>query len=296
MIKSTVRSAAILKLASLGIACATIAFVSPASRAAMIASDNASNYSSGGWGVSASNLGSGFGPWVSYTTNNNGPPYSGTYLDSSSKNISTSSYSWGVYANTPTALSPSVDLVREFLPAAGGYSDPSTLGTLFNQTFSVAMQADGIGGSGSAQGFSLDTGQGAGATASPLLTLEYAGGGNNSMTLIDNDGTDNTNVPITFANLNAGLIVTVAVGGVPDGFNQYTLTISPAPGNLTFSTPYVFSNYTVGPIQQVDMFDRNTDSNNYFNSLAISAEVPEPATLSLLGIASLLLGVRRRKA
>jgi len=270
-----------------------------AASAAQTAADNASNYSGGGWGTSAPNLGSGFGPWASFATNNFGPPYAGTYLDNSSTNVSTSTYSWGTYANSPTAAVPRVDLVRPFLPAAGGYSDPSTLGTLYNQTFSLAMQTYGVGGAGSTFGFSLDTGQGSGATADPILTLEYAGGGaTDNMTLIDNDGTDNTMVPLNFADINGGLLVSVKVGSNPDGLNPYTLTVSPAPGNSNFSTPYVYSNFINGPAQQADLFDQNTDSNGFFNSLAVSPEVavPEPASLGMLGgLAALLLNRRRNR-
>ena len=133
--------------------------------AAMMASDNAANYLGGGWGTSAPNLGSGFGPWASFATNNAGPPYAGTYLDNATTQFSTATFSWVNSANSPTALLPAVDLVRPFLPAVAGYSDPSTLGTLYNQTFSLAMQTYGVGGAGSAFGFSIDTGQGAGAVA-----------------------------------------------------------------------------------------------------------------------------------
>jgi hypothetical protein len=118
------------------------------------------------------------------------------------------------------------------------------------------------------------------------------------MTLIDNDGTDNTLVPLNFANIHGGLLVSVTVGSNPDGLNPYTLTVSPAPGNLTFSTPYVFSNYINGPAQQVDMFDQNTDSNGFFNSPAVSPEVavPEPASIGLLGgLAALVLNRRRNR-
>jgi hypothetical protein len=281
-----------------GLAIAAFACSSSITRAAMVASDNAANYNSGNWSLSAPNLGSGFGAWASFSTNNNGPPYAGTYFDTSGTNISTSSDSWGTYANNPTSAIPRVDLVRPFLPAAGGYSDPSTLGTLYNQTFSLAMQTYGVGGSSSAFGFSLDTGQGAGATANPVLTLEYAGGGSDNMTLIDNDGTNNTAVPLNFSNINGGLLISVAVGYNPDGLNPYTLTVSPAPGNSSFTMPYVFSNSTNGPIQQVDMFDLNTDSNGFFNSLSVSPElaVPEPTSLAMLGGVSMLLTFRRRKA
>jgi hypothetical protein len=275
---------------------AVLGLAAGSASAAMVASDNAANYASGGWGISAPNLGSGFGPWDSFATNNAGPPYAGTYLDNSTTNVSTATYSWGTYANSPTTILPAIDLVRPFLPAAGGYSDPSTLGTLYSQTFSLAMQTFGVGGAGSAFGFSLDTGQGAGAVANPVLTLAYVGGQTDNMTLIDNDGTDNIAVPLNFLNINGGLLVSVTVGNNPDGLNPYTLTVSPAPGNLSFTTPYVFSNFTNGPIQQVDMFDRNTDSNGYFNLPAISPEVavPEPASIGLMGGLAVLLLNRKR--
>ena len=264
--------------------------------AAMIASDNAGNYNGGTWGLSAPNNGTGFGAWASFATNNDGPPYAGTYYDTSGKNISTAGGSWGVYANTPQGNTiPRVDLVRPFVPAAGGYSDPSGLGTLYNQTFSVAFQTDGIGNAGQAGGISLDSGQGAGAVSNPVLTLGYLGGGTDNMTLIDNNGTDNTTVPLNFHNVTNGIIISVAVGSNPDGLNPYTVTITPAPGNTTFTTPVVLTGSENGPIQQVDMFNNNATNNQYFNDLNITAEVPEPATLGLLGISTLFLAARRRR-
>jgi hypothetical protein len=268
--------------------------------AAMVASDNGANYIGPGWSLTPSNQGSGFGAWASYVTNNNSPPYTGTYLDlpsyNNSPNIEAVGADWGTYANSgPPA--PSVNLVRPFLPAAGGYSDPSSLGTLYNQTFSVALATNGIGAAGAAVGFSLDAGQGASATSSPALTLEYAGGGTDNMTLIDNNGTDNTTVPIVYTNFNGGINVSVAVGSNPDGLNPYIVTISPLPGNATFSTPVVLTGSENGPLQQVDMFDDATSGDGFFNSLSISPEaaVPEPATAGLIGAGAMLLTLRRRR-
>ena len=263
----------------------------------MVASDGGANYISPGWGVSAPNEGSGFGPWANFVTNGTNPPYAGTYLDlqsyNNSPNIEATGADWGTYANSgpPT---PSVDLVRPFLPASGGYSDPSTLGTLYNQTFSVAMASNGIGNAGQALGISLDIGQGDAAVNTPALTIEYAGGNTDNMTLIDNNGTDNTAVPIDYNNLTNGILISVTVGANPDGLNPYTVTISPLPGNTTFSTPVVLTGSEAGPLQQVDMFDLNTAGNGFFNSLAISPEaVPEPASICVLGGAALLLARRR---
>lgn len=280
---------------------AILGFAPGLASAAMVAADNGANYISSGWSLSAPNQGSGFGNWASFVTNNNNPPYAGTYLDmpsynDSTPNISATGADWGTYANTPPP-SPEVDLVRPFLPAAGGYSDPSSLGTLYNQTFSVAIASDGIGNAGQALGVSLDIGQGAGAVADSALTIEYAGGNTDNMTLIDNNGTDNTAVPIDYNNLTNGIMISVQVGSNPDGLNPYTVTISPLPGNTTFTTPVVLTGSENGPLQQVDMFDLNTAGNGFFNSLAITPEaVPEPASMGLIGGIGMFLMARRRKA
>jgi len=278
---------------------AALGFAPSVASAAMVASDGGQNYLSGGWGLSAPNNGSGFGPWASFVTNNSGPPYAGTYLDlpsyNNSPNIEAPGADWGTYANSGPP-SPRVDLVRPFLPAPGGYSDPSGLGTLYSQTFSVAMASNGIGNAGQALGVSLDNGQGAGAVSNPALTIEYAGGNTDNMTLVDNNGTDNTAVPIDYNNLTNGILISVAVGSNPDGLNPYTVTISPLPGNNTFSTPVVLTGSENGPLQQVDMFDLNTAGDGFFNTLGISPEVvPEPASIGVLGGATMLLGLRRRR-
>src|SRR5580704_3258935 len=141
---------------------AALGFAGGTASAALVAADNAGNYNGSNWSLTAPNNGTGFGNWASFATNNDGPPYAGTYYDTSNKNIATSTATWGAYANSATAVTPRLDLVRPFLPDPSGYSDPSSLGTLYNQAFSVAYQSDGIGNAGQAGGFSLDTGQGAG--------------------------------------------------------------------------------------------------------------------------------------
>jgi hypothetical protein len=279
---------------------AVLGFAPGLASAAMVASDNGANYITPGWSLSAPNEGSGFGNWASFVTNNNSPPYAGTYLDlpsyNNSPNIEAVGADWGTYSNSAPPT-PRVDLVRPFVPAAGGYSDPSSLGTLYNQTFSVAMASNGVGNAGQAVGISLDIGQGALATSVPALTVEYAGGNTDNMTLNDNNGTDNTAVPIDYNNLTNGILISVAVGSNPDGLNPYTVTISPLPGNTTFSTPVVLTGSETGPLQQVDMFDQNTTGDGFFNSLSISPEaVPEPASMALIGGVGMLLMARRRKA
>jgi hypothetical protein len=285
-----------------GLAVATLVCSSSLTRAAMVASDNASNYSSGGWGgATPPNNGTGFGPWNIAITDGNNPPYVGTYLDSygNAPSIATSGYTWGTYSNTPDSSNDNrIDMMRPFTVNPTGYQDPSGLGTLYNQTFSVAMLTQGLGnGAGgppnSALGFSLETGQGPSAT--PVLTFEGIGyNTSDASVLIDNDGTNNNTVPVTYSEFNGGIIVSVLVGNSPDGLNPYTITISPASGGAPY---YTYSNYTSGPIQQVDLFDANTTGNGYFNSLNVSAEaVPEPASIGLLCGAAVMLTARRRKA
>lgn len=250
--------------------------------AAASASDTATNYTSG-WSTSPPNNGSGFGAWNVAVANNNSPPYVGTYLDSGSA-ITTGGNSFGTYANGG-ANNGRIDFMRPFTVNPSGYHDPSGLGTLYNQTFSVALASDGVGNGNSgppnsAFGFSLETGQGGSAT--PVLTFEYLGTqANDNMVLIDNDGTDNTTVPVNFSNLHAGLSISVSVGNNPDGLNPYTITVSPFAGGAAL---FSFSNETTGPIQQVDVFDSNTTGNGYFNNLGVTAETPEPCTAILVGL------------
>jgi hypothetical protein len=284
------------------VAVAAFAFSNSLTRAAMVASDNASSYASGGWGTSPPNYGSGFGPWNITLTDANNPPFVGTYLDSygNAPSIATAGYTWGTYSNNPdSSNSNRIDMMRPFTVNPTGYQDPSSLGTLYNQTFSVSMLTQGLGnGAGgppnSALGFSLETGQGG--SALPVLTFEGIGfNSTDASVLIDNDGTNNNTVPVTYSEFNGGIIVTVSVGTTPDSLNPYTITISPAAGGAPY---FMYSNFTSGPIQQVDLFDANTTGNGYFNNLNVSPElaVPEPASLATLSGLSILLIKRHRKA
>ena len=113
------------------------------------------------------------------------------------------------------------------------------------------------------------------------------------MYIWDNVTDTETAVPVTFAELNAGITVSVAVGNNPDGLNPYTLTVSPFSGGSPYATVTGDEN---GPMQSVDLFDFNTAGNGYFNNLNISSEIPEPSSLALFGLSGLamLLRLRRR--
>jgi hypothetical protein len=261
--------------------------------AAMVASDNASSYTGAVGTTGNTNGGTGFGPWQVTITNSNNPPYVDTYLDTSSKPISTNKNSWGVYANTPQAgppaVIPSVDLTRPFLTAGGLSGGKLDAG----QTLSIAMESDGAGGNspetGASIGFSLQS-------SAPIdqFTFEYdATAGYDNMSIIDgsNSGKEyESPVSLGFSSyIGKGMTVDFTLVTA----STYDLSVTPVGG----TTVSVITNGTLpgGQLNQIELFDQNTSGNGYFNSLSISA-VPEPASLGLMAIGGLaLLLVGRRK-
>ncbi len=243
--------------------------------AAMIASDNAANYT--GAISTGSTGGTGFEAW---TVTTSGSGSMGNYLDASSKGIATNTKSWGTYANTGT--NPRIDLTRPFETSAGGSGGTLRAG----QTFSVAMESDGVGNSG-ALGFSLQS-------SSPInqFTFEFDGAaGYNNMSIIDgsNSGKEyQSPVALPFTSyIGKGMTVNFTLVTS----STYDLSVTPVGG----SPVTVITNGTLpgGAINQADLFDQNTNGNGYFNSISI---VPEPASLGLMAIGGLaLLLVGRRK-
>jgi hypothetical protein len=242
--------------------------------------DGASNYAGPGWSTTPANLGTGFGAWDIIVQNNTMPPYAGTYLDTSS-GVASNGDSWGDYANNPGATLPSVDFVRPF--TGGSLSS--------GESFSINLASDGIGGgTGAAQGFSLETAPGSPGIGTAELTLQYAGAyGHDNMEIEDNNGTTNSSVTVNFSQLHAGIHVVLTEGAA----GMYTVVISSNANGAVLAT---LTGTTTGPINQVDVFNDNTSANGYFNNLAIT--VPEPSSIALVGIG--LLGaigmIRRRKA
>jgi len=258
--------------------------------AAATATDTALNYS-GGWSVGTTpNLGSGFGAWNVQALNNLNPPYSGTYLDLASYGNSDGVLSpsgsgggaWGTYANSATTVNPELVMTRSFL------AGPSGSTSLFNQTFSIGIGSSGIGNAG--QSVTLSVGN--------AFALSYAGGGSDNM-LLSVDGGAQGVVPVTFANLNAGLLVSLSVSGPLNSTSEgYALTISPfAGGPAYYSTSGTFDS-SVYNTSSFTWDDLNTAQNGYANNPNISPEaIPEPATLALFGLSGLmtLRLVRRRQ-
>ncbi len=179
-------SAASLTAAAVAAAC--IGSASPA-HAAMLATDNAANYTSFGTTPSPTNGGSGFGAWNIQVANNNSSvgPYAGTFLgNNTGVNIASSNGGyWGFYANGgTTGVVPSVNAYRPFENAAG-----TGAGTLRqNQEFSLGLEVqtgkNGLGGAtGAAAGFSLNT-VGSAGSYTPVFSLTFAQSANSPYGLI----------------------------------------------------------------------------------------------------------------
>jgi len=312
---------------------AVIGLSNRVSFAALEAFDNAANYTGTAaqpntWSTSPANEGQNFGAWASKTNIPTGD-FAGTFYASDGSHTDTAiatagpgappglsagtynANAFGLFANGTTS-GTLIHMYRAFSVNPLGYQDPSGLGTLINQSSSIDLQSNGVGGSGNAFGMSLDTGQGASAT--PVLTVEYMSGIPNGTTIIDNDGSDfdaahpNTpegsltgNAPGTVSgnatntNWTGGIVVNVTVGSNPDGLNPYTLTITNIANTSTYLT-YSWNTLNT-PIQQVDVFALNTGTGNqtddeFFNSLIIS---PEPGSLALFAIGGIGLMLRRRR-
>ena len=271
--------------------------MSQSSQAALVASDNAGNYTSSEWTGSntAYDQGTGFQSW-SITQSGT----SGLFLASPSNNAGgpnnivppSGSNIWGVYANN----GGSIQIDRSFTNAAN--TGVGKLDT--GQTFSIALSSDGVDNSGSINnpysiGFNL---QSTGETSNYLFQMIFDGGGSD-MQIYDGSGSYTlSSVPFsdlgTFSGDKGGIVANITIGSaVAGGGYNYSLAVTNATGTATYQT--VSGRQTAaGAINQFQVFDSNAGSNLYFNNIAVA--VPAPATVGLVlagGIA--LAGMRMKR-
>ncbi|MHB1768317.1 MAG: hypothetical protein ACYCUV_10780 [Phycisphaerae bacterium] len=288
-------------LALSALATLALAGICQTTHAALVASDNAGNYTSSQWtGTTPPSQGTGFQGW---SVSQSGT--SGLFLASSSNNAggpnsivppppSTSSNIWGVYANNGGLI----QIDRSFTNAANtgvGKLDPG-------QTFSIALSSDGVN-SPYAIGFNL---QSTGDTSQYLFQMIFAGG-NNDMQINDGSGSYTlSGVPFsdfgTGSGDQGGIVANIEIGSaLAGGGYNYNLTVTNAAGTTTYQT--VSGRKTSsGQINQFQVFDSNAGSNMYFNNIAVTGSpisaVPLPATFALVlagGIALATMELNRRR-
>ncbi len=205
----------------------------------------------------------------------------GTFLDlasySNPDTVLTGGSAWGAYANG--AANAFIDISRAF-------NTDGSSASLNNQTFSVAFNSSGIGGTGQSIGLGVGT----------AFSLGYAGGGADNMTLSVDGGAANP-VSVNYAQMAAGINVALTVTGPLNSATEgYSLVISPFAGGPALYTGTGTFDSSAYDTSSFMLAVNNTANNQYFNNLSISA-VPEPTSMVMLGFAGLttLLTIRRRK-
>ncbi len=294
--------------------------------AAMVATDNANNYTSANFNSAPANLGSGFGPWV--TAGNSGAaPYTGVYLNKPSyvpTLIGSGTYNaWAIYSDYPTSTTTGTESVYRALEN----STNTGLGTLrVGQRISVDLSLQNGTGTVNANsqaasyGFSLMTGSGASATnvlQVSFTDLAAGTGGNTSSSTalqttitsaagsasyiqgVNSDAILEADINDSSATTGSGISASLALTGGGSGGYNYSLKLTPLNGDPVAS----YTGTLTGAINQIGVIytgnQSSSDHNAFFNNLAVSnaPASPEPASLGLLAIGAgglLLLRWRSR--
>jgi hypothetical protein len=247
-----------MKIWNATVAATMFAAVSSAS-AAIVASDNASNY--GGSWTTGSNGGTGFGAW-DITTSGGG--YKGAYIgDPGDKGISgMSSSSFGLYANG--GYDASITASRSFGAALG-----------VGDSFSFQWGINWDSGSGGNKGFNLFVGS--------TEVIKVDNGGNSDITLNGTNvgfGYGTNAMTWTFTQTTATSVTVTA--NDRDGSGTYSGVIN-VTGALSGFSMYAT---TLAGVQE-------GNREPFFNNFAIDA-IPAPGALALLGVAG-IVGARRRR-
>jgi PEP-CTERM motif-containing protein len=248
--------------------------VSLSASAASYGNDNAGNYTS--W-TSGSNQGVGLGAWAFSNTGTSSE--SGEFLGDSTANgsgghlgiNSSNGDAWGLYGNNGQTASA----VRPFTGALS-----------IGQSVSITWE-NGFVQTGGTEGLGLQDSEG-----DNLLELFFVGG-NGAYTLY-NGTTTNGNTGIGFT--DTGLVATFTLASS----TTMNVTVTGTNGNsASYSTNGIaLESQTDMSVAQIRFFNANGGSggsqNDFYNNLV----VPEPSTITLVGVGLLgALGlIRRRKA
>ncbi len=269
------------RLALPAMAALAVAGMSQSSQAALVASDNAANYTS--W-TNASTGGSGFGTWGLSTTGSSAGFFLGSSTDNDNSNplpagdtgdINTNSKAWGMYANSSSLATAT----RSFTGGA----------LAVGQGFSLAFD-NGIVDTGSSDTFSLLD-----ASNNVLFTFGFTGGASDYFYSDSRAQGQDSGIGFTYFGLDTVFTLTSAT--------TYSFTITPIDSSITAKTISGTINGSIAGFEAVNDNAGNGNNNNfYINSAAVSAApnsaVPLPASFGFvlvggLGLAGMALSRRR---